>query len=119
MQVSWIWLLKVLSPCPKNHDWIFDSSLFIIKSAKLNLDKKYIAGERGELDKMGEMVVSKLMGNWCIEQENVKNAEIYGGGGPNIGNILRSNMNTPDNQGKGVWQTNEKKVENYHLGDQS
>ena len=40
-----------------------DIKLLIKNFAKLNLDKKYIAGERGELDKMGEMVVSKLMGN--------------------------------------------------------
>ena len=41
----------------------------------------------------------------------MKNAEIYGGGGPNIGNILRANMNTPYNQGKVAWQTNVKNAE--------
>ena len=46
-----------------------------------------------------------------MEQENVKNAEIYGGGGSNIGNILRANVNTPYNQGKVVWQTNVKNAE--------
>ena len=41
----------------------------------------------------------------------MKNAERYGAGEPNIGNILRANVNTPYNQGKVVWQTNVKNVE--------
>ena len=44
----------------------------------------------------------------------MKNAEIYGGGGPNIGNILRAGLLlvlSLLNQGKVVWQTNVKNAE--------
>ena len=63
---------------------------------------------------MSENVAPKLVGSKYTELENMKNVKRYSGGGLKLGDILRGRVDTSNNQGKVVWQTNGKNAENKY-----
>ena len=74
-----------------------------------NLSKR-----EGEFDEVSENVAPKLVGSKYTELENMKNVKRYSGGGLKLGDILRGRVDTSNNQGKVVWQTNVKNAENKY-----